>query len=486
MLFNSISYLLFLPIVYSIFWLIPTYSKCFKNIIQKQNLLLLISSYIFYAFWDIRFLLLLIFSTLLDYFSGLKIYHSENALSKKTWFWISIISNLSVLIVFKYFNFFISNISNSFESIGLHVNLITLQIALPVGISFYTFHGISYVIDIFQNKTEPEKNLLNYSLFVCFFPLLVAGPIERAQHLIPQLKTAKKFSRLHSVKGLQQILWGFFKKIVIADNCAIYVNQIFDNYNNHNSLTLLLGAILFSFQIYGDFSGYSDIALGSARLFGIELLNNFNYPYFSKNISDFWKRWHISLTTWFRDYLYIPIGGNRVSKTKQIYNTIVVFTVSGFWHGANWTYIFWGFLNSIFILPNNLSLKLPIHKIQISTSFTKIVSSLQIAVNFLIISMIWVFFRSPDIGSASNYIFQIFTKDLSLTISLMGKRHLSQVLMLIFGFYIFEFIGRKHICPLFQANHWQSKIKKWLFYYLIIFLILYYYRGNSEFIYFQF
>ncbi|MHA8065589.1 MBOAT family O-acyltransferase [Aquirufa sp. ROCK2-A2] len=485
MLFNSIHYLIFLPIVYTIFWLIP-YSKNFKNIIQKQNFLLLISSYIFYAFWDIRFLLLLIFSTFLDYFSGLKIYHSENPRNKKIWFWISIISNLSVLLVFKYFNFFVANISNSFESIGIHVNIITLQIALPVGISFYTFHGISYVIDIFQNKTEPEKNLLNYSLFVCFFPLLVAGPIERAQHLIPQLKTLKKFNRQQSVMGLQQILWGFFKKIVIADNCAIYVNQIFNNYNEHNSLTLLLGAVLFSFQIYGDFSGYSDIALGSARLFGIELLNNFNYPYFSKNIADFWKRWHISLTSWFRDYLYIPMGGNRVSKLKQIYNTIVVFTVSGFWHGANWTYIFWGFLNSIFILPNNLALKLPAFHNQQSSFTHKMVSSFQIAFNFLLISLIWVFFRSPDIGSAFDFIFQIFTKDFSIMISLMGKRHLSQVLILIFSFYAFEFIGRKHLCPLYQANLWKSKTLKWIFYYMIIFLILYYYRGNSEFIYFQF
>ena len=281
MLFNSISFLIFLPIVYGLYWWIQSWEN-FKHTISVQNILLLIASYFFYAYWNIWFLGLLIFSTSLDYFSGLKIESSATNQHKKIWFWLSICINLGLLGLFKYFNFTSINLNELLGNFGWTYQPMLLLIALPIGISFYTFHGLSYVIDIYHDKIKAEKNILNYSLFVCFFPLLVAGPIERAQHLIPQLVQRKVFNRAKTINGLQQMLWGFFKKIVIADNCAVFVNQIFSDYENLNSSSLFIGAIFFSFQIYGDFSGYTDIALGAARLFGIELFNNFSYPYFSK------------------------------------------------------------------------------------------------------------------------------------------------------------------------------------------------------------
>jgi D-alanyl-lipoteichoic acid acyltransferase DltB (MBOAT superfamily) len=359
-----------------------------------------------------------------------------------------------------------------------------LLIALPIGISFYTFHGLSYVIDIYHDKIKAEKNILNYSLFVCFFPLLVAGPIERAQHLIPQLVQRKVFNRAKTINGLQQMLWGFFKKIVIADNCAVFVNQIFSDYENLNSSSLFIGAIFFSFQIYGDFSGYTDIALGAARLFGIELFNNFSYPYFSKSINEFWKRWHISLTSWFRDYIYIPMGGNRVNPIRKIINTIVVFLVSGFWHGANWTYISWGFLNSIFILPKTLSQKK--QSIDSNKMAGKVVGAIQMLLTFLTVSILWVFFRSKTVYDALKYLQNLVYKWDSILPDFNGRKSALVLSIIIFVFMIFEWIGKSYNCPLVFMNSFKNKWLKWGFYYAIIFSILYFYRGNDQFIYFQF
>ncbi len=302
MLFNSLPFLLFLPILFTIYWGVN------KKNLHFQNIILLVASYYFYSCWDWRFLFLLIFSTGLDFFTGLKMYQAKNKRIKKNWFWLSVCINLGFLGVFKYYNFFASSFAEALMSIGFHPNFWTIQVILPVGISFYTFHGLSYVIDIYKNRIEPEKNIVTYSLFVSYFPLLVAGPIERATHLLPQIKAKRIFSNAKAIDGLNQIVWGLFKKIVIADTCAIYANDIFDNYQSMNSLSLVLGAIYFSFQIYGDFSGYSDIALGTSKLFGIDLLRNFNFPYFSRDIAEFWRRWHISLSSWFKDYLYIPLG----------------------------------------------------------------------------------------------------------------------------------------------------------------------------------
>ena len=483
MLFNSISFLIFLPIVYGLYWWIQSWGN-FKHTISVQNILLLIASYFFYAYWNIWFLGLLIFSTSLDYFSGLKIESSATNQHKKIWFWLSICINLGLLGLFKYFNFISINLSELLGNFGWTYQPMLLLIALPIGISFYTFHGLSYVIDIYHDKIKAEKNILNYSLFVCFFPLLVAGPIERAQHLIPQLVKRKVFNRAKTINGLQQMLWGFFKKIVIADNCAVFVNQIFSDYENLNSSSLFIGAIFFSFQIYGDFSGYTYIALGAARLFGIELFNNFSYPYFSKSINEFWKRWHISLTSWFRDYIYIPMGGNRVNPIRKIINTIFVFLISGFWHGANWTYISWGFLNSIFILPKTLSQKT--QSIDSNKIANKVIGAIKMLLTFLTVSILWVFFRSKTVYDALKYLQNLVYKWNSILPDFNGRKSALVLSIIIFVFMIFEWIGKSHNCPLVFTNTFKNKWLKWGFYYAIIFSILYFYRGNDQFIYFQF
>src|SRR6478609_1927662 len=345
MFFNSLHFAAFLPIVFILYWFV-----CNKNK-SWQNGLLIIASYYFYACWDWRFLFLLIFSTLLDYFSGIQIEKSKSVKESKFWFWLSIIVNLGFLGVFKYYNFFVTSFTELINGFGFQVNPLLIKVILPVGISFYTFHGLSYVIDIYYKRIKAEYNFIDYSLFVSYFPLLVAGPIERATHLLPQVKVKREFSFEKAKEGVHQIIWGLVKKVVIADTCATYANAIFDNYPSMNSLSLILGAIYFAFQIYGDFSGYSDMALGMSKLFGIDLLKNFNYPYFSRDIAEFWRRWHISLSSWFRDYLYIPLGGSKGGLWMKIRNTFIIFVVSGFWHGANWTYIAWGFINALYFIP---------------------------------------------------------------------------------------------------------------------------------------
>ncbi|RZJ77483.1 MAG: MBOAT family protein, partial [Chryseobacterium sp.] len=310
------------------------------------------ASYFFYSCWDWRFLFLLAFSTFLDFYSGLAIHRSDNKRLRKIWLVLSVGINLGFLGIFKYYNFFSHSFGEALSQIGINANISSLDIILPVGISFYTFHGLSYVFDIYNRKITPTTNFIEYSLFVSFFPLLVAGPIERATHLLPQMEKPRTFRYGQAVDGLRQILWGIFKKVVIADGCAEYANLIFNNSSDYSGSTLVLGAVLFTFQIYGDFSGYSDIALGTARILGIDLVRNFAFPYFSRDIAEFWRRWHISLSTWFRDYLYIPLGGSKGSTLLKIRNTFIIFIVSGFWHGANWTFIFWGALNAVYIMPS--------------------------------------------------------------------------------------------------------------------------------------
>lgn len=404
MLFNSISFAIFLPIIFTLYWLL-------NKKLKWQNILLLVASYYFYACWDWRFVFLLLFSTFLDYFSGLKIAESEKKNIRKFWFWLSIVLNLIFLGFFKYYNFFIESFAELLAGFGLKVHIWVLNIVLPVGISFYTFHSLSYVIDIYKRRIEPEKNLVTYFLFVSFFPLLVAGPIERATHLLPQLKVSKKFEYSRAVDGLRQILWGLFKKMVIADNCAHYANIIFNDYESYNGVTLAFGAVLFAFQIYGDFSGYSDVALGTARLFGIELLRNFNYPYFSRDIAEFWRRWHISLSSWFRDYLYIPLGGSKGGNWMRIRNTFIIFIVSGFWHGANWTFIFWGFLNSLFIMRSIIT-KTNRNNLNIVAEgrwFPNVGELLQLTTTFGLTVFCWIFFRSATITDAFMFIKKMFT-----------------------------------------------------------------------------
>ena len=333
MFFNSLSFAIFLPIVFILYWFVFNKQK------KHQNLLLIIASYYFYASWDWRFLFLLIFSTLLDYFTAIQVEKNTIVSKRKFWFWLSVITNLGFLAVFKYYDFFATSFAAFVKGFGFNINPVLLELILPVGISFYTFHGLSYLIDVYNKRIKAEYNFVDYALFVSYFPLLVAGPIERATHLLPQVKVTRNFDYEQGKQGIKLIIFGLFKKVVVADNCAFFVNQLFENYSNYSGFELWLGIVFFAFQIYGDFSGYSDIAMGASKLFGIELLKNFNFPYFSKDIADFWRRWHISLSSWFRDYLYIPLGGSKGSKWLQIRNVFIIFLVSGFWHGANWTFI---------------------------------------------------------------------------------------------------------------------------------------------------
>lgn len=481
MLFNSLSFAIFLPIVFVLYWL--TKAR------RKQNILLMIASYYFYACWDWRFLFLLAFSTFLDYYTGLKIEKSQKKSSKKFWFWLSVGVNLGFLGFFKYYNFFAESFAELFAGFGFQINPWVLKIILPVGISFYTFHGLSYVIDIYKERIKAEKSWIDYALFVSFFPLLVAGPIERATHLLPQIKRERNFSYSNAVDGLRQILWGLFKKMVVADNCAYYANMIFNDYHNYTSVTLIFGAVLFAFQIYGDFSGYSDIALGTARLFGFDLLRNFSYPYFSRDIAEFWRRWHISLSSWFRDYLYIPLGGSKGGNWMRIRNTFIIFIVSGFWHGANWTFIIWGFLNALFIMPsiilktnrNNLNI---VAEGRLFPNFREII---QLIITFSLACFAWIFFRSASVTDAFSYIGRLFST-LGTGIGYPYKLLNGDLKVLIFVviMLIFEWFMREELHPLRKPFTKLPTIARWVIYFLLATLVLLFAGEQAEFIYFQF
>jgi len=482
MLFNSFSFAIFLLIVFVFYWLLN------KKSLQFQNILLLVASYFFYACWDYRFLFLLIFSTALDYFSGLKIYEAKSLNAKKIWLWISIAINLGFLGIFKYYNFFAENFATMLSNFGINANFYTLKIILPIGISFYTFHGLSYVIDVYKNRITPERNPVDYSLFVSFFPLLVAGPIERATHLLPQIKMQRIFDNKKAVDGLRQILWGLFKKVVIADNCAAFANQIFNNSAEMSGSSLILGALFFTFQIYGDFSGYSDIALGTARLFGFDLLRNFAFPYFSRDIAEFWRRWHISLSSWFRDYVYIPLGGSRGGTWIKIRNTFIIFIISGFWHGANWTFIAWGLLHAVYFLPLLISNKNRNH-IEIVAK-GKYLPSLKeffaIAFTFSLTVFAWIFFRADSLSHAFQYISDMFSSS-AFSIPNLDKKGTAVVtLLLIIIFMAVEWLGREEQFAIANLELKFKKPVRWVIYYTLFAILLYFAGKQQEFIYFQF
>jgi len=433
--------------------------------------------------WNWKFLFLLIFSTLLDYYSAIKINQSHSKSRKKFWLILSVGINLGFLGLFKYFNFFSDIVTDVKHLFGLNSSIARLDVLLPVGISFYTFHGLSYVFDCYNEKIEVRKNFIDYGLFVSFFPLLVAGPIERANHLLPQIERKRTFTELNAVNGLRQILWGLFKKIVIADNCAIFANTIFDNYPDYSGSTLLVGAVLFAFQIYGDFSGYSDIALGSAKLMGFDLLKNFSFPYFSRNLAEFWKRWHISLSSWFRDYLYIPLGGNKAGTFKRVVNVMIVFLVSGFWHGANWTFIAWGVLNSIFVVIDNFILKTKFEGVVANgRKIPSLKEVAQVLSTFLLVSMLWIFFRAETITEAADYIKRIFTEALFK----LPEVRPSIVFILIFVLLIFEWLGRHKDFAFQNMYNIKSKYLRWIIYNVILATILLFGATPQTFIYFQF
>jgi alginate O-acetyltransferase complex protein AlgI len=487
MLFNTLDFAIFLPIVFLFYWFVTN-----KNL-RLQNTLLLIASYFFYACWDWRFLFLLMFSTLLDYFTGLKMQGAENQKRKKFWFWLSVTVNLGFLGVFKYYNFFAESFSEAISHFGLQINPWTLKVILPVGISFYTFHGLSYVIDIYKDRIKAERHFVDYAVFVSFFPLLVAGPIERATHLLPQIKKERTFDYTKAVDGLRQILWGLFKKIVIADNCAKFANEIFNNSADYSGSTLVLGAIFFTFQIYGDFSGYSDIAIGTARLFGIELLRNFAFPYFSRDIAEFWRRWHISLSSWFRDYLYIPLGGSKGGTLMKVRNTFIIFIVSGFWHGANWTFIIWGALNAVYFLPllltNNNRNNLEI--VAQGKLLPTVKELLQIAVTFSLTVFAWIFFRAKNLEQASSYISNIFSRTL-LSVPYVkeegtGRPFLPITIMLvILIFMLIEWLGREQKYAIENLPLKWKRPTRYAMYFAIIIAIFWFAGEEQQFIYFQF
>ncbi|RKR05365.1 D-alanyl-lipoteichoic acid acyltransferase DltB (MBOAT superfamily) [Flavobacterium sp. 90] len=478
MLFNSINFVFFLPFVFILYWFIA------KENLRLQNIILLVSSYFFYACWDWRFLFLLVFSTLLDYYTGIKMCDAKTEKAKKFWFWLSISVNLGFLGVFKYYNFFIESFSEVLNGVGLKFDVWTLKIILPVGISFYTFHGLSYVIDIYKNRIKAEKNFIDYSLFVSFFPLLVAGPIERATHLLPQIQKKRTFDYANAVDGLRQILWGLFKKIVIADQCAEYANQIFNGSETYSGSDHVLGAIFFTFQIYGDFSGYSDIALGTARLFGIELLRNFAFPYFSRDIAEFWRRWHISLSTWFRDYLYIPLGGSKGSMLMKVRNVFIIFIVSGLWHGANWTFVVWGLLNALYIMPSILlnSNRNNLEIVAKGKYLPSLKDVLAIVTTFGLTVFAWIFFRAESLNRAVEYISQIFSRSL-FSVPTVRPSFLFVLLLI---FILIEWFGREREYAIAHLGLKWNRGFRYAMYYVIIIAIFWFGGKESQFIYFQF
>ncbi|MFP5470112.1 MAG: MBOAT family O-acyltransferase [Bacteroidia bacterium] len=480
MLFNSIEFAIFLPIVFVIYWFIVS-----KNL-TLQNSFIVLASYVFYGWWDWRFLSLILISSLVDYVIGIQFSKLSNQKKRKLLLFTSIAVNLLILGIFKYYNFFAESFADAFTFFGNKIEPSRLNIILPVGISFYTFQTLSYSIDVYRNKLQPTKDVISFLAFVSFFPQLVAGPIERATNLLPQFYQKRTFQYDKAIDGVKQILWGLFKKMVIADNCAEVANQVFNHSPEMNGSSLLIGALFFTFQIYGDFSGYSDIAIGTSRLFGFSLMQNFAFPYFSRDIAEFWRRWHISLSTWFRDYLYIPIGGSKGGRLKKIRNTFIIFVVSGFWHGANWTFIAWGVLNALYFLPYLLTDK---NRTNLDTvAYGKLLPSFkqffQIAVTFLLTVIAWIFFRSESIAQAAQILSAIFSPSLFLFPTIVSLK-MMLLFVLLFIFLMIEWLNRNKKHAL-ENSYPANKILRYLFYFLIVLSIIWLQGKSQDFIYFQF
>ena len=486
--FNSFAFAIFLSIVFILYWFL--FSKNFKS----QNLLILLASYFFYGWWSKKFLLLLVLSTVLDYFYGFGV-DSINKKKSKLFLWLSIINNLGILGIFKYYDFFALEFQAGFKLVGIRIDPILLQVALPIGISFYTFHGMSYVFDIYRSLRKPVTNFVDYAVFVCFFPLLVAGPIERSNHLLPQVQSTRYFNYNQSAEGCRLILWGLFKKVVIADSLSVIVESCFKEYPNQDSYTLIIAAISFSIQIYCDFSGYSDIAIGTAKLFGFELLSNFKYPYFSRDIAEFWRRWHISLTSWFRDYLYIPLGGSKEGKFKTVRNIFIVFLVSGFWHGANWNFIVWGVIHAcgflaLFLLNRNR--KHVSSVVAANSKLPSIKELFQMILTFVFVTFAWIFFRAHSVRSGFSFVKRIIINGWQNPNQFLHpERYLIYPIEKSAIFYIIPFIAidwcfRRDERSLIILKKFKNlRVSVYIF---IIILILYFSvkQSHQQFIYFQF
>jgi D-alanyl-lipoteichoic acid acyltransferase DltB (MBOAT superfamily) len=483
MLFNSIDFAVFLPIVFALYWFV------FKRNLKAQNLFLVVASYVFYGWWDWRFLILMSATILSSYASGLLTDRARRATDEtlvrrrtRRILAANIVLNLLILGFFKYCNFFVQSFVDAFTLFGKSLEAHTLNIILPVGISFYTFQALSYSIDVYRRKIEPSKDPVAFFAFVSFFPQLVAGPIERATNLLPQFLTRRTFDYAQAVNGMRQILWGLFKKLVIADNCAALVNDIFEKYHIMPASTLVIGAILFAFQIYGDFSGYSDIAIGTARLFGFRLMRNFAFPYFSRDIAEFWRRWHISLTTWFRDYVYIPLGGSRGSTWQKIRNTFVIFLASGFWHGANWTFIVWGAYHALLFVPLLLLGKNRRHTSTVANdrllpTFKDLTAML---VTFLLVVPGWIVFRAENITQAIDYISNMWSPSF-FSMQIQGKK----MMLFLALFVIVEWLGRRQEYAIEKIPVTKTAYR-WAIYVAIIILLVMESGASEQFIYFQF
>ncbi len=482
MLFNSISFLIFFSIVFILYWLI------FNKSHRSQNILILCSSYFFYAWWDWRFLSLIFLSTIVDFFIGHQIFRVKGQDKRCFYLCCSIFFNVSLLGFFKYFNFFIDSWINLLDLFGFTIqNFWFINIILPVGISFYTFQTMSYSIDIYLKKLKPTKDFIAFATFVSFFPQLIAGPIERASNLLPQILSKRIFYFKNITQGIKIIIWGLFKKVVIADNCSTVVSNVFNNYNEYSGLICLLSAFLFSIQIYCDFSGYSDIAIGLSKCLGIKLMTNFKVPYFSQNITDFWRRWHISLSSWFKDYIFIPLGGSKKGEIKTIKNIFVVFILSGLWHGANWTFIFWGIGNGILYILYKLIKNLNIFKVNnIKNSFIQIIFSfIKSSSTFFSITLLWVLFRSNTLNDALSY----YSKIWSISINDQFNFDNSGLLVLIFILFMIEsiFKNRDFIFDTKKMETFQSNLFNYFILPFIVWLIIILEPNqNAHFIYFQF
>lgn len=484
MLFNSIPFFIFLPIVFGVYWIL-------SKKVKIQNLWVFAASYVFYGWWDWRFLILIVLTTALSFWSGILI--SKYRKKGKVICGINIIINIGILCYFKYFNFFADNLKLIFGQIGYQLDWFTIDVLLPVGISFYTFQALSYSIDVYRKEIKPTSDYVAFSAFIAFFPQLVAGPIERSTNLLPQFYKRRKFDYSNAVTGMRQILWGFFKKLVIADNCAFFANKIFENSGTLSGSMMLLGGLFFTFQIYGDFSGYSDIAIGTARLFDIKLMRNFNLPYFSRNISEFWRRWHISLNKWFVDYVYIPLGGSRKGKANTIRNTLIVFALSGLWHGAEWTFVLWGIYNGLLMVLWTLFIKndsksklrkgVNINNFNLTTAnFFKIV------ITFIFVVFGWIIFRAENISQLSVILSSMVSRSLLSVpdIHILG----STVVVALTGIFIFvmvmvEWIQRKREFT-FDFSDSIPKVVRWCIYLATCLIILCCTGQQAEFIYFQF